>query len=55
MHKFHLDMLVWKILQCLQNYYGLAIRRKKGNFKGMKNAAIAILYHFVKDETVSLK
>ena len=44
-----------KVIDSIQNYYGLAICRNKGNLQGMKNAVIPILHHLVKDETLRLE
>ena len=44
-----------KVIDNIQTYYGLTIRRNKGILQGMKNVIIAILIHIVKDETASLE
>ena len=44
-----------KVIDSIQNYYGLAIRKNKGDLQGMKNAVNAILNHLVKDEKLSLE
>ena len=44
-----------KVIDSIQNYYGLAIRKNKGDLQGMKNAVTAILNHLVKDEKLSLE
>ena len=34
-----------KVINTLQNYYGMSIRQNKGNLYRMKKAVAAILYH----------
>ena len=42
--------LTEKIIDTMQNYYGLAIRKNKGNLDGMINDTLAGLYHIASNE-----
>ncbi len=44
-----------KTIDSIQNYYGTAIRRNKGNLEGMRNAILAIYNHMIIDEEAELK
>jgi len=34
-----------KMFDCLQNYYGVAVRSNKGDLEGVKSAILARLFH----------
>ena len=38
-----------KVMNTLQNHYGMAIRQKTGNLYAMRKAAVAVLYHSIND------
>ena len=38
------------MIDCLQNYYGVAVRSNKGDLEGMKSAILAGLFHCASSE-----
>ena len=42
--------LTERVINSMQNYYGLAIRENKGNLQGMKDGIWAIYYHMIKSD-----
>ena len=42
--------LTERVINSMQNYYGLVIRENKGNLQGMKDGIWAIYYHMIKSD-----